>query len=143
MVNIGLLEVTLYVRNQIRGNIITMQTESGLLGKFVFSFCFDFRSDNNLASVLVTWKFSMCGSILSFCWICCGPMLKPSPKQQLLWLCQRIKIATVPGIREGRIGESIVGVNSSMIYLMQCKNLWKCYNVLSPSITTTKVATTQ
>jgi hypothetical protein len=70
-------------------------------------------------------------------------MLKPSPKQQLLWLCQRIKIATVPGIREGRIGESIVGVNSSMIYLMQCKNLWKCYNVLSSSITTTKIATTQ
>jgi hypothetical protein len=27
--------------------------------------------------------------------------------------------------------------------LMQCKNLWKCYNVLSSSITTTKIATTQ
>jgi hypothetical protein len=24
-------------------------------------------------------------------------------------------------------------VNSSMIYLIQCKNLYKCYNVLLPS----------
>jgi hypothetical protein len=42
-------------------------------------------------------------------------------------------IETVPGIRGGEIKESSGGVNSSMVYLIHCKNLCKCYNVPYPA----------
>jgi hypothetical protein len=35
------------------------------------------------------------------------------------------------------------GVNSSMIYLIYCKNICKCYNVSPPSITIKKTKTEQ
>jgi hypothetical protein len=42
-------------------------------------------------------------------------------------------VETVPGIRGGGMGErSGGGGNSSMIYLIHCKNLCKCYDVLTP-----------
>jgi hypothetical protein len=41
-----------------------------------------------------------------------------------------IPIETIPGI--GRVVE---GVNSSIIYLIYCKNLCKCHNVPLPSTT--------
>jgi hypothetical protein len=44
-----------------------------------------------------------------------------------------IAVETVPGIRRGGMKESS-GVNLSMIYLIHCKNLSKCYNVPPPSI---------
>jgi hypothetical protein len=47
-----------------------------------------------------------------------------------------ILVETIPGMGRGRMVE---GVNSSMIYLIHCKNLCKCYNVPPPSTTTTKV----
>jgi hypothetical protein len=45
-----------------------------------------------------------------------------------------IPVETAPGIKEG-MGESSAGVNSSMMYLIHCKNLHKCYNVPPPSTT--------
>jgi hypothetical protein len=47
-----------------------------------------------------------------------------------------IPVETVPGIGGG-MKESSGGVNSNMIYLIHCKNLCKCHNVL-PSSTTIK-----
>jgi hypothetical protein len=52
-----------------------------------------------------------------------------------------ILVETVPGIRCGEMkerGREVEGVNSSMIYLMHCKNLCKCYNVPPPSTTIKK-----
>jgi hypothetical protein len=43
-----------------------------------------------------------------------------------------ITVETVPGIDGGGMKESSGGVNSSMIYLIHCKNLCKCYNVPPP-----------
>jgi hypothetical protein len=40
-----------------------------------------------------------------------------------------IPVEIVPGV----VGEGVDGVNSSMIYLIHCKNLCKCYNVSLPS----------
>jgi hypothetical protein len=49
-----------------------------------------------------------------------------------------IPVETVPGIGGRRNeGEELEGVNSSMIYLIHCKNLCKSYTV-SPSNTTIK-----
>jgi hypothetical protein len=42
-------------------------------------------------------------------------------------------IETIPGtVREG-IRENGAGVNSSMIYLIHCKNFYKCHKILPPS----------
>jgi hypothetical protein len=38
-------------------------------------------------------------------------------------------VENVPGIRGRGIKESSGGVNSSVIYLIHCKNLCKCHNV--------------
>jgi hypothetical protein len=46
-----------------------------------------------------------------------------------------IPVETVPGIRGGGRGESSGGGNQ--VYLIHCKNLCKCYNVPTPSTTTT------
>jgi hypothetical protein len=47
-----------------------------------------------------------------------------------------IPVETVPEIRGGGMKESSgEGLNSSMIYLMHCKNLCKCHNVHLPSTT--------
>jgi hypothetical protein len=49
-----------------------------------------------------------------------------------------IPVETVPGIKGGG-GERAVEVgNSSMIYLIHCKNLCKCYNLPPPSTTIVK-----
>jgi hypothetical protein len=42
-------------------------------------------------------------------------------------------VETVLGIRGGRVEERSRGGNSSMIYLIHCKNLCICYNVPTPS----------
>jgi hypothetical protein len=42
---------------------------------------------------------------------------------------------TLPGIRERGMGERTGGRNSSVIYLIHCKNLCKCYNVPISSTT--------
>jgi hypothetical protein len=44
-----------------------------------------------------------------------------------------IPVETVPGIR--RQGMAMERVNSSMTYLIHCKDLCKCYNVPPPSTT--------
>jgi hypothetical protein len=49
-----------------------------------------------------------------------------------------IPVEIVPGIQGGG-KKAVEGVNSSMIYLMHCKNLCKCYNVSSPSTTIIKI----
>jgi hypothetical protein len=52
-----------------------------------------------------------------------------------------IPVETISGIGVGeeRINRRAVeGVNSSMIYLIHCKNFCKCYNVLLPSTTIKK-----
>jgi hypothetical protein len=47
-----------------------------------------------------------------------------------------IPVETVPGIGVGgKRRRAAEGVNSSMIYLLHCKNLCKCYNVPPPSTT--------
>jgi hypothetical protein len=46
-----------------------------------------------------------------------------------------IPVETIPRIGGGRIKENSEGVNSSMIYLIQCKNFCKCHNVPPPSTT--------
>jgi hypothetical protein len=38
-------------------------------------------------------------------------------------------VVTVLGMRVGGIKENEDGVNSSIIYLIYCKNFYKCYNV--------------
>jgi hypothetical protein len=47
--------------------------------------------------------------------------------------CKNDTVETIPGIGEGRKKESGGGVNSSMIYLIHCKNFCKSHNVLPPS----------
>jgi hypothetical protein len=42
-----------------------------------------------------------------------------------------IPVETVPGIRGGGMGERSRGGNSSMIYLIYCKHLCKCYGILT------------
>jgi hypothetical protein len=49
-----------------------------------------------------------------------------------------IPVETVPGIRGGGWRREVEGVNSSLIYLIHCKNLHKCYNVPIPSTTIKK-----
>jgi hypothetical protein len=44
-----------------------------------------------------------------------------------------VPVETIPGMGGG--GNKGEGVNSSMIYLIHCKNFWKCYNVPSPRTT--------
>jgi hypothetical protein len=46
-----------------------------------------------------------------------------------------IPVETVPRIRGGEKGKAVEVGNSSMIYLIHCKNLCKYYNVLTPSTT--------
>jgi hypothetical protein len=43
-----------------------------------------------------------------------------------------IPVETIPGMGVGGIKEHSGGVNSSMIYLVYCKNFCKCHNVLHP-----------
>jgi hypothetical protein len=47
-------------------------------------------------------------------------------------IAKMIPVENVSGIREGKM-RAVEGVNSSMIYLIYCKNLCKCYNVPPPS----------
>jgi hypothetical protein len=47
-------------------------------------------------------------------------------------------VETTPGMGEGEIKENGGGVNSSMIYLIYCKNFCKCHNVSPPSTTIKK-----
>jgi hypothetical protein len=49
-----------------------------------------------------------------------------------------VNAKTVPGIRGGGNEESSGEGNSSMIYLIYCKKLCKCYNVPTPSKTIKK-----
>jgi hypothetical protein len=49
-----------------------------------------------------------------------------------------ISAETFPGIRGRGMKESSGEVNSSMICLIHCKNLCKCYSVLPPSTTIIK-----
>jgi hypothetical protein len=44
-----------------------------------------------------------------------------------------IPVVTIPGIEGRRIKERLDGVNSSMIYLIHCKNFSKCHNIPLPS----------
>jgi hypothetical protein len=48
-----------------------------------------------------------------------------------------IPVEAIPGIGGGRIKDNSGGVNSSMIYLIYCKNFCKCHNV-PPSSTAIK-----
>jgi hypothetical protein len=50
-----------------------------------------------------------------------------------------ILVETVPGIRRGEWKRAVEGVNLSMIYLIHCKKLCKCYNVPPPSTTVKKI----
>jgi hypothetical protein len=45
---------------------------------------------------------------------------------------------TIPGMGDGRQRRVLDGVNSSMIYLIYCKNFCKFYNVPTPGTTTKK-----
>jgi hypothetical protein len=47
-------------------------------------------------------------------------------------------IETVPGIKGGGGRREVEGMNSSMMYLIHFKNLYKCYNVPTPSTTIKK-----
>jgi hypothetical protein len=49
-----------------------------------------------------------------------------------------IPVETVPGIRGGGMKESSGGGDSSMIYLIHCKNFCKYSNVPPPSTTIIK-----
>jgi hypothetical protein len=44
-------------------------------------------------------------------------------------------VETVSGIRGGGWRKEVEGKYSSMMYLIHCENLCKCYNVPAPSIT--------
>jgi hypothetical protein len=44
-----------------------------------------------------------------------------------------ILVKTVPGIREEGMKRAVKGVISSVIYLIHCKNIFKCYKVSPPS----------
>jgi hypothetical protein len=47
--------------------------------------------------------------------------------------CQMIPVGTVSGVRGWEMKDSSGGMNSSMIYLIDCKNLCKYYSVPPPS----------
>jgi hypothetical protein len=49
-----------------------------------------------------------------------------------------IPVETTPGIGRGDKGKWWRGVNSTMIYLIHCKNFCKCHNVLPPRTTIKK-----
>jgi hypothetical protein len=49
-----------------------------------------------------------------------------------------IPVETVPGNRGGGMRKSPGVGNSSMIYLIHCKNLYECYNVHTSSTTIKK-----
>jgi hypothetical protein len=49
-----------------------------------------------------------------------------------------IPVTTIPGMGGG-IKENGGGGNSIMLYLIYCKNFFKCHNVLPPSRTIKKV----
>jgi hypothetical protein len=44
-----------------------------------------------------------------------------------------LPVETDPGIRGGRVEKRSGGGNSSMIYWIHCENLYKGYNVSTPS----------
>jgi hypothetical protein len=44
-------------------------------------------------------------------------------------------IETIPGLGRGVIKENDGGVNSSMIYLLYCRNISKCHNAPTHSTT--------
>jgi hypothetical protein len=44
-----------------------------------------------------------------------------------------IPVEAVPGMGEGGWGRKMERGNSSMVYLIQCKNLVKCWNVPTPA----------
>jgi proteasome assembly chaperone (PAC2) family protein len=44
-----------------------------------------------------------------------------------------ILVETIPGMGKRGIKEMVERVNSSMIYLLYCKNFCKCHTVLHPS----------
>jgi hypothetical protein len=48
---------------------------------------------------------------------------------------EMISIETVPGMGEGGMKENGGGGNSSVKYLIYCKNFCKCHNVPPPSTT--------
>jgi hypothetical protein len=50
-----------------------------------------------------------------------------------------ILVETVQESWEGVWGREVEGVNSCMMYLIHCKNLCKCYNVSTPSMTIKKL----
>jgi hypothetical protein len=54
-----------------------------------------------------------------------------------------IPVETVPGVRRGGMKERSGRVNSSMMYLIHCKNLCKCYNVPPPTTMIKKKKDTQ
>jgi hypothetical protein len=47
-------------------------------------------------------------------------------------------VQTIPGMMGDGIRRMVEGVNSSMIYLIHCKNFYKCNNVPPPSIRVNK-----
>jgi hypothetical protein len=47
-------------------------------------------------------------------------------------------VETIPGMEGGAIKEMMEGVNSTMLYLIYCKNFCKCHNVLPPRTTIKK-----
>jgi hypothetical protein len=46
-----------------------------------------------------------------------------------------IPVETVPGMGKGIRRRAVEGLNSSMVYLIQCKNLCKCHNKFPPTTT--------
>jgi hypothetical protein len=44
-------------------------------------------------------------------------------------------VETIPEMGGGRIRENDRGMNSSMIHLIYCENLYKCHNVSLPNRT--------
>jgi hypothetical protein len=49
-----------------------------------------------------------------------------------------IAVETTPGMGGGMIRRAVEGVNSSMIYLIYCKNFYKCHDVPPPNATIKK-----
>jgi hypothetical protein len=49
-----------------------------------------------------------------------------------------IPVETVPGIRGRGWGRKVKRGNLNIIYLIHCKNLYKCYNIPIPSTTIKK-----
>jgi hypothetical protein len=41
---------------------------------------------------------------------------------------QMTPVETTPGMEGGSRKRAVEGVNSNVIYLIHCKNLYKCYN---------------